>query len=260
MINNLLVALLLTSAPSSASYRAEHLAPSINKAEHTPTVLSPPQTLFDDDALTITHVVFQNGALVDKYRAWTMTGTVPQVTNEWPNGAGPFSASNYYSIAAASAGAFDLAGGTWTFCIAFKPASVAPNQVLMAKGAAGTDGFYTQITTGGTFFYGVSTPTAIAPNLGGVQANLVNVACMGRNPTHVFARLNRHPVIPASAAGAMVAATASDMILGRYGPGGQDFNGTIYEMWATTTPASQPLLTEITDRAFLRLNRAPPVP
>ena len=90
--------------------------------------------LIPDDANTVAHVYWNGTALVDtKGNAWTMNGTVPQVSAGplYPHGfsqpakagAGPFSTANYYT-STLSALAFPT-GTAWTVCVVFDVTNLA---------------------------------------------------------------------------------------------------------------------------------------
>ena len=214
-----------------------------------PLVTSGP--LIVEDANTVAHVYWNGTALVDsKGNAWTENGTVPQVTaNPFTTtryGAGPFSAANYYSSATAPIGF----PGDFTVCaVVDNPGS---NLVIAYKGAYGASGSgwvlfswtssRVQLAT-----YGPGSTSAAAVASVNFSYGAVNVICGGRSGTNIYAKVNGGTT--GTAASAPVTEGTPSAQIGA-GAGLGVFTGTIYEVYATTTPWSEATVTAIQQKVL----------
>jgi len=191
--------------------------------------------------------------------AWTTNGTVPKTTISQSaprgfgaehRGSGPFSDANYWSLGAGS-DVLDFASD-YTMCVIFNPTSVAAQSFFYDNSAnpAGT-GHYTTLQAGGAVSYaaqshGIVTTTNVA------VLGTTNVACGGRDLGALLmrARLN-NGVVAEAAASAGGGSTSAVAYLGRYSTStGYAYNGTISEVYFTTTKASSALITALTNQAL----------
>ena len=165
-----------------------------------------------------------------------MNGTVPQVTaNPFTTtryGAGPFSSTNYYSLASPNSLQF---GGDYSCTAVFVPASTASHLLMENWGASKGWLAWTVATNGYLRVY--SNSTTLTTSDGVMSVSGPNVASWGRSGGSHYAKLNLDKTIIASAA--ITAANTLPTTIG-YGPSTTVANpGTIYEIICSTAPFSE---------------------
>lgn len=206
--------------------------------------------LIADDVNTVCHATFNGTAIQDsKGCAWTMQGTVPQVSRsgKTPPGAGPFSASNYYYLGSGN-DALDFAGD-FSICVVHTPTAGA--NYLVSDGAYNVSGYYLQVTTSSATFNmsgGAGVNASVFPS---TQVVGVNVLCVGRSGNTAYAKSNLGATLNA-AISSYAPATATIARIGTASAGANPFAGTIYELWFSTTAASDAVFTAIANRVKLR--------
>jgi len=208
--------------------------------------------LIQDTAGTVAHVTWNGTALVDsKGNTWTQNGTVPQVSGAtasplFPNGfgsnprsgAGPFSASNYYS---GPNNLFQFAGD-FSVCVVMLGSPDANSALVGA-------GWYLNwnSSAGGIDFSSDASHDLLANGNYVPQTNGINVFCAGRSGTTAIAKGN----LAATSTQAQTATgfTGSPNI-GLRQAGNLPFSSTIYEVWVSTDTPSDALFTAIQQRVF----------
>lgn len=215
--------------------------------------------LITPDANAVAHIIWRNGALVDtKGNSWTQSGTVPQVADSGfiPPGAGPFSTSNYYTLGS-GADAVDLGGGTWTIGVVARltslPASSAP---VLSNATLSTEGYLIQMTSAGLaqqVAYNGTGNSAVSANA--VTAGQFIVGCFGRDAGTSYVKLNGG--VKASAAAGFTAGSTSVATIGLIASLSRAFNGTIYEIYVTSSAPSDALLDSMQSQVYVRTKQAP---
>jgi hypothetical protein len=211
--------------------------------------------LIAEDANTVAHVYWDGSALVDtKGNSWTMNGTVPQVTaNPFTTtryGAGPFSDTNYYSLAAGHP--LNFAGDN-TVCVVYAP-TVNSGYVFDHDCTAVGNGAYcaTLQTSGAVASYPFkgSAPgyLSLATPAGSTAVGGPSVVCVGRSGNNAYLKAN----LTTTQTGVTVAgaSSAKAFYLGRSISNALSFTGTIYELYATATPWSEATVTAIQQRVL----------
>ena len=209
-----------------------------------------------DDANTVCHATWNGYTVVDQRCAWAMAGTVPQVAKlgKVPAGAGAFADANNYTVGSGS-DVMDFAGD-FSLCVVYSVTAYANSPVLVSDGAANAAGYYLQQGSSGTVNLVTNSSGA---NSSGATVNTaslstVNVACAGRSGTTQHVKLNLG-TIASKAAATITAGTSQVLKMGRYdGTGSGLTAGTIYEVWASSTPASDALFTAVQQRVKTRLS------
>ena len=216
--------------------------------------------LITEDSNTVAHVYWNGTALVDsKGNAWTQNGTVPQVTaNPFTTtryGAGPFSTSNYYSLGT-GADVLDFAGD-FTVCVAFQSPTIAGASHIVSNGTYGAAGagYLVRTTTSATSvvtinFEGAESADKVATT-GNPYTTGPNVLCAGRSGTTGYIKLNLGTTasvvsVPIEAGSAYPAIIGN----GTYAPSGAFALGTIYEVYATSTPFTEATVVAIQQKVL----------
>ena len=211
--------------------------------------------LIDRDANCVAHVYWRNGALVDAMgNSWTMNGTVPQVAGRGhiPPGAGPFSNVNNYSLGA-GADALDFAAGPFSVV---GIGIVTGESTVLAPFLSTTD----NVSTG--YRLGLRTGTRVGRFSAFTDVNTANafalntpiVMCGGFNGGTSYAKLNLGTLASGATTYTQDAATPSRI---GNGVGGWVFDGTILEIYVTTSAPSDALFAPLVARAFNRMKRSP---
>lgn len=198
-----------------------------------------------DDANTVAHVVWRDGALVDlKGNAWIMNGTVPQVarTATTTAGAGAFSDANYYSFSPGSV--LDFAGDFSGVIVYTALSSTASNGLVSkasAYGASGAGWRLMENSTGPTF--DTLGPGGAYTRAGDIGLLGLNVVCFGRSGSTMMLKVNLRAIV--TQAGALnVQASGEPGRIGRYAETGVGADSdNIYEVWLSSTTVSDALCT-----------------
>jgi hypothetical protein len=199
--------------------------------------------LITEDANTVAHVYWNGTALTDtKGNAWTMNGTVPQVTaNPFTTtryGAGPFSDSNYYSLGTGS-DVLDFAGD-FTCHLVFNPTTLdAANARRLLVNASTSTGYALTVRSTAAsqveftvFRAGPASATATiatAPTIAGP-----NVVSIGRSGNTNSIKMNLSATGTSTAAMDQDSATVAK--IGSLGTSTRAFDGTIYEVICSSSP------------------------
>jgi hypothetical protein len=211
-----------------------------------PLVTSGP--LIDEDANTVAHVYWNGTALVDtKGNAWTANGSIPMVTaNPFTTtryGAGPFAADKFYSLASPNALQF---ASTFTVCVVWIPAAIA-NQRLVYVHGTNTGWQMLQATGSNVTMYTGTGSALTATAAGGYTVGAPTVACVGRDATKSYAKANLGTTVSATldyVAPAGAAAYIGDA------PATIPQTGTIYEVYATSTPFTEATVVAIQQKVL----------
>jgi hypothetical protein len=244
----LLAALLLPVVASASNATGKTLVRSQQGTLVPITGYSGP--LIPDDPGTVVHVTWNGSALADsKGNTWTMGGTVPQVakSGKVPAGAGVFSDSNYYSLGSGN-DVLDFAGD-FSLCIVFGLAAGSSLDVMLADITAST-GYY--IAANGSnvaqFKQGVNSYVTVNT----LSTTDINVVCVGRAGSALVLKANNGAAVPGASTG--TPATATIAYLGRFSStGNAAAREKIYEVWASTSTATDYLFTMIQSRIKTRL-------
>ena len=207
------------------------------------------------DANTVCHIWFDGTAMQKTGTCtFTMVGTVPMVaaSGRSPAGAGPFSASNYYSVAGGNNDPLDLSGAAFTMCAVYKVGADAVTETLFSAGAAADNAGYSS-AIGTQFFnftmWGAAAATYTASHTmtsvsTGAAAGSVGVYCGGRTGTNSFAQFNFNAHTIAAAA-APVAGTGVNATVGISRALTVPATGTLYEIWWTTSAPTKTMVDRI---------------
>jgi hypothetical protein len=184
-----------------------------------------------------------------------MTGTVPLVTTSplYAKGSGagrrfvgPYTDTNYFQLGAGP-DVLDFAGD-FTLCTAFRVNSVAAQMAVVADGEIATakTGYYIFVNVGGaartTFASGDG--TGVSPTTANlVGANELAIYCTGRSGTTGYVKLNGGTTVSATVS--RIAGTNTPLYIGRHQLATNQFNGSIYEVWATSTPFGEAAVAQI---------------
>ena len=212
--------------------------------------------LIVEDSGTVAHVYWNGTALVDtKGNAWTENGTVPQVSaNPFTTtryGAGPFSAANYYSLGTGT-DVLDLPGDM-TVCVVFS-GLLAGTSEIASDGGFGAAGAGWSLLASATQVIFDTYDAASAYTRASSAATVTSgpcVICAGRSGSTQYVKSNL--VATVSQAGAKtVAATSNPAMIGRRatGAGTVPMEGTIYELYATSTPFTEATVVEIQQKVL----------
>jgi hypothetical protein len=161
-------------------------------------------TLITGTANTKSHVYWSGTRLVDvKGLSWAMQGTVPQVAASTTYfkvsraGAGGFSTSNYYKLAAPNVVQF---AGDFTICAVYACNATAAENVIVNTGSAVTPAGYTLSTcrtaglSGGNgitiSIRGSTTATVGTAAIGQGMGNTAHIACFGRAGTTAYLKVD----------------------------------------------------------------------
>jgi hypothetical protein len=202
--------------------------------------------LIPEDAGTICHPYWDGSQIRDtKGCSWTMTGTVPQVASsgKTPAGAGPFSASNFYTgptIGLASVG---------NVCVVANVVSATTSQIIFGAADGTSKGWYFWILSGNVrFAHDTAGTTPSTP----ISAGL-NVICGWSSDGTTYKVRTSLGATGTDGAGTLTA-SGTGARLGLYQAGTLPFTGTIYEARASSTPASDADVAAIMARIQRRLN------
>jgi len=204
--------------------------------------------LIPDDANTVAHVYFRNGALVDSYgNSWTQNGTMPQVSasGKIPPGSGPSSDTNNYSLGSGN-DVLDFTGNFSICMIVGASSSYAAQPVTFCNGLYNSNGYYIGFNTTGHLTMGVGPGGIMTATSNAIISGVPNVVCVGINfgTSTWVQKLNLGTVVTAGSA-SLLPATGRIAYLGRYNTAGQPWLGTIYEAWFSTTLASDAAFTTL---------------
>ena len=232
----------------------------IQSARKSPVVFSYPAltsgALIPNTSHTVSHVTWNGTALVEQYGvSWTQNGTVPQVSGAiasplYPNGfsggaragSGPYTDSNYYTAPANSPLAF---AGDFTLCAVFNLSTLsAVNSTLASVGDGSTTGWYLEVPAAGNLYLGVGSGGVNVATANVAITQGVNVGCVGRAGTTIYAQLNGGTVATQTGAGT-TQDTTDVAYLGRYTTTNFFVHGYVYELWASTDTPSAVSLTAI---------------
>ncbi len=221
-------------------------------------ILKPPaRPLIADDAGTVAHVWFRNGALVDKYgNAWTQNGAVPQVakSGRTPAGAGPFSDANYYSLGTGN-DALDFVGD-FSIAVVFQPTATNNSGAFLSNGVFGAAGSGYRLSliggVGQIDTYAAASGLGRKAEVAAVQTGTLNVICAGRGTTTVYLKQNLRAILSAAAA-TITAGTGRVANLGRDDGLTNSVPGNIYEIWMSSTTPSDALFIDIMNRVKARV-------
>ena len=218
--------------------------------------LSTSGPLITEDANTVAHVYWNGTALVDsKGNAWTENGTVPQVTaNPFTVerfGSGPFSAANYYSLGTGD-DVLDFAGDI-TVCVVFSGLLAGTSEVASDGGFGAAGAGWTLLASATQVIFDTydAASAYTRASAAAVVTSGPHVICGGRSGSTQYVKGNL--VATVSQAGAKtVAATSNPAMIGRRatGAGTAPMEGTIYEVYATTTPFTEATVVAIQQKVL----------
>lgn len=206
-----------------------------------------------EDQNCVVHVRWNGSQLVDvKKSGWTMNGTVPQANGflmpSGRSGAGPFSDTNYYSLVS------NLLNFAGDFSACFV-VSGPPTTAYAVPGGSENypqSGWYAQavLTTGTLQAVSLSGGVAtVVTTTNSFTVGGLNVACMGRSGTTLYAKLNLG-TLATGPGGTIAPATGFPAAIGRLIGTPAPFGTNIYEAWFSTTTPSDALFTQIQQRVF----------
>lgn len=199
--------------------------------------------LIPDDSNTIAHVRWDGSQLVPVVGGtWTMNGTVPQVakSGRTPPGAGPFTETAYYETTQANP------AGDFSTCVVFTAASGTSKNIVDVGVTSGgyrvehAANLLVQITSPGV--NSLATPAASI-------AGAVNVFCVGKASGNAVVKLNLGTYTTSAVAFAQGSGATR---IGRSRLANLAYQGTVHEVWFSTTTPSDALFTEIMQRVKLR--------
>lgn len=220
----------------------------------------------EDDAGTVMHCrgedFASNTLTCQTGGAWTTTGTVSTdsgfplfplgVAGTQRKGLKGWSGSNYLTLGTHSAAdALDWgASQDFSQCIVWQPKSAPSEKALWDDGQNGTGGWYLTFTSANISFCmndavgGASCAQAgVGPTL-----NSLTLTCMGRSGSTQFIKRDLDASITASLVGFNYSrAITLPAYIGHY-ESGIEPDAIIYEIWASTTAASDALFTKIANR------------
>jgi hypothetical protein len=236
-MTHILLALLLTSNATGRTLVRQQQGTLV-------PIASQCKTLICNRTGVVSQVYFDGTKLVDRFAAWTMNGTVPQVARSGlvPPGAGPYSGANYYQMPAGSPLDFS---GDFSICFVFTrpaPATASTNKLLSVYKESPLRGYFVDAAASNARLCDAASACASTAN--GVIPGAVNVLCVGVSGTTGYAKLNAG----ATATGTINVATSSGgpARLGEYDGGGlYAIDGTIYEAWGAKQTPSDGLFTPI---------------
>ena len=224
--------------------------------------LSTSGALITEDANTVAHVYWNGTALVDtKGNAWAMAGTVPQVTaNPFTTtryGAGPFSAANYYSLGTGT-DVLDITGDM-TGCIVTRlPDTGSGYKALLLNGSLGSSSGWAVEMTSDTGYFKFSTYGAATSTTGSTSnpvastGKVVLVGCFGRNGDNQYAKAN----LTGTVTNAGTKQVAGSGIVANIGG---LFDGTMYEVYITTSPFVEATVVEIIQKVLGHFDGSAPL-
>lgn len=203
--------------------------------------------LITSDVNTVAHVWWDGIRIRDtRGNGWSMTGTVPQVAKlpPVPAGSGPYTTSAYYSLGSGP-DVLDFTGD-FTVCVVFV-GSPTGSTWIVGDSNGSTNGWRGPVGNG---CIARTWPGSVTVNGGATVAGEVNVCCVGRSGTTLYAKLNLSA--SAAQAGATVAVdAATPATIGWVA--GAAMDRTIYEVWATTTTPSDALCTAVANEVKTKL-------
>lgn len=217
----------------------------------------------EDDSGTVMHCTGENFSAntltCSTGGAWTTTGTVTTdsgfplfpfgTAGTQRKGLKSWSGSNYLALGAGlAADTLDFgASQDFSVCVVWQPKSGATEKVLASDGTSGVDGWYLSYSGTTVSFClsksGASTCTGdTAPPM-----NSLNITCVGRSGTTQALKHNLNAVVTTTAVTPYVPANTTAAFIGHYSTGLEP-DAIIYELWASTTAASDALFTKIATR------------
>jgi hypothetical protein len=207
--------------------------------------------LIADDANTVCHAYFDGVAIRDtKGCAWTMNGTVPQVSRngKTPGGGGVFSDSNFYALGTGSDG-LDFAGD-FSVCIVATGAATATR--VMTQNTNGSSQGYSLQTEAGRKCRITTWPAGLSADTGNATAaGEVFACCVGRGDGKIRSKLNLGALVEVTS-NVQTPAAANAAQIGKWPTAGFPWDGLIYEVWFSSTPATDANFTAIQQRVKLR--------
>lgn len=220
---------------------------------------SQPLRLFQEDAGTVTHLVWNGSALRDvRGLGWQMQGTVPQVKKgsiaPFRPGAGPYSGSNYYYLASTNPLQF---AGDFTVCVAFTATSTAAYFAPVSNWAANKGWEITGSSPNGNIavLLGTGAGNATIETANRVSTTGVNVACIWATGGRGYVKLNGGSTV--SVAGTSSPANTTIVRVGDRASGTIPLPGVVYEVWASTTTATEANITALQSRAMSLIKLRP---
>jgi hypothetical protein len=199
--------------------------------------------LITDTANTVTHVWWSGGLKDTKALAWSMTGTVPQLApsktyfKQKRAGTGPYSGTQYYTLA--SPNALQFATGTFTACAVYACTGTDSDNALISIDT-GTSGFTLSVcrtpgvtTTGGTVFTVRSGASVLMQTTIGIGVtNVAHVACFGMAAGTAYLKVDGGTTF--SGAATWVQPAGLPAILGAYNGGAAPMTRPLFEFWASS--------------------------
>jgi hypothetical protein len=208
--------------------------------------------LISEDANCKAHVWVSGGALVDTKAlvTWVKTGNPTFVGSSLlnvPNGASAegvtgFTDVNYWASSVTS-DALDFAGD-YIVTVIVKGSGTTIGRYIFSDDVLGGAGYAIGSLSGafGAYVNGTTyTNASIATNLEGVKAHIVTLA---RSGTTLWLKVDGQPIIKFTGP-AIAAATTALAYIGRHSTAGYSWDGTIYEMYATSTTPTAALINGI---------------
>ena len=211
----------------------------------------PKGPLITRDANAVAHVYWRAGALVDaKGNSWSPVGSPAQVgaSGAIPPGAGPLSGSAYYT---ASVPALNFAGDFTAAIVGVESSLTGTFGITLStgNGSVGHLGAIVQSPGNGR---GIFYPSAAVNTANTVTAGQPFVFVYGRNGSSYYARLSGGSTNRSTAG--THAAGANAAVMGQLA--GNSYPGTLYEVYATTTPFTDALAAQIITQVGARLGRS----
>lgn len=244
MVSVILAALLASNASGKTLVRRQQHGTVIPAAGYQGPVIP-------DDAGTVAHLTWTGSQLVDLKGtvAWTMQGTVPQITKSGrtPPGAGAFSDTNYY--VGPTNDALDFTGDYNCHAIAY--ANSIANTPVVVGNSNGTPntGWLLQFNTG--FVASLWSNTTMTSTVTTTAAGRISAISWGRASGSHYVKMNLGTT--ASAVAAITAATSNAVKVGRWELTGLALNGAIYEIMCSSVAFSESVAVGVQQRIKNRL-------
>lgn len=230
-----------------------------------PSTGLPSGPLIAADASALTHVTWNGTAFVDaKGLAWTEDGTVTEFARAGrePAGATDFTDTNYIHLGTGTDPLDVQLGNDFTICVVYKVTAWtttghnASSTTLYGNGAYQSQGFVLDLTSTTTKAYTSRVGAAASVDGGATPLNIPSVVCFGRDADTVRIKLNGKATVEGAIVASFVKGTGLPARIGRDSNGtGLWLIGSVYEVYATTSAATDALMTDIETRVFQRLGR-----
>jgi hypothetical protein len=191
--------------------------------------------------------VVMEGLINTRGNSWTQNGMVPQNPSTWnaPPSAGAFSDANYYT---APYGTLP-ASGDFTVCAVLTSNTLAGNTVPFSAGGNGINGWYINASASA---YSLYTDNAAVAGSGTPVLGKPQVLCVGRAGALAYAKMD------GLTTGSVATTTTPHSrvgTIGRYTNAGFSFDGTIHEVYATTTAWNETTVAALQASVMAKINQ-----